>query len=462
MRPTPTSPRPFVAAAALAGLIAAAPLPAGISAAIHPAAHPERRIRAVVTHCGDDGPGSLREAYANALDGAEIDLGQLACSTITLASGAMVDDAAAASVRIRGPAKDSGRTLTISGAHADRVFVHNGEGVLALEDLSIEAGRRGGGDGGCVYSHGSVSAQRTRFLDCAVSGPEVHGGAVFAEGDVILVTSSISGSSAAGTTAASGGAIHARGDVMLHATTLQANIAIASNGAVRTGVGGGVYAAGPALIAYSTLTGNHAVAGGAVHAYGLSLYDSTLSGNTAEGWGAGVLQAGLEPVVISNSTIAFNRNDAGAGAGIYLAGRADIDSTIIAGNTIGFPGTPSDIAGEGGFVIGADNLIQVAEVPVPTGTLTTDPMLDPQLQDNGGPTPTHALLPGSPAIDRGSNLLGLCCDQRLEPPESAARFERVVGVAADIGAYEAGAPDRIFDNDFDFGIASGHLRALPR
>src|SRR5688500_11604995 len=313
MQPTSTSARPL--AAVLVGVIATAPLPAAIFAATHPAAQPERRVPAAVTHCGDDGPGSLREAYANAVDGTEIDLGQLACSTITLASGALVDGTAAGSVRIKGPARDSGRTLTISGDHADRVFVHNGEGALTLEDLSIEAGRRAGGNGGCVHSHGSVSAHRTRFFDCAVSGPEVHGGAVFAEGDVILVASSISGSSAAGTTAASGGAIHARGGVMLHATTLQANIAIASNGAVRTGVGGGVYAAGPALIAYSTLTGNHAVAGGAVHAYGLSLYDSTLSGNTAEGWGAGVLQVGLEPVVISNSTIAFNRNDAGAGAG---------------------------------------------------------------------------------------------------------------------------------------------------
>ena len=58
-------------------------------------------------------------------------------------------------------------------------------------------------------------------------------------------------------------------------------------------------------------------------------------------------------------------------------------------------------------------------VPLPPGTIVDDPRLGP-LQDNGGFTPTHALLNGSPAIDSGSNPLALNFDQRLDQRESDA------------------------------------------
>jgi hypothetical protein len=58
------------------------------------------------------------------------------------------------------------------------------------------------------------------------------------------------------------------------------------------------------------------------------------------------------------------------------------------------------------------------------------------------PTRTHALLPASPAIDAGNNSLGSPYDQRL------GGFPRVVGAAADIGAFEVN-PDVIFVNGFN-------------
>ena len=67
---------------------------------------------------------------------------------------------------------------------------------------------------------------------------------------------------------------------------------------------------------------------------------------------------------------------------------------------------------------------------LPADTISADPMLAP-LADNGGPSPTHLLQRGSPAIDRGSNLLDLRYDQRGRP------FARVRGGAADIGATES-------------------------
>jgi hypothetical protein len=63
----------------------------------------------------------------------------------------------------------------------------------------------------------------------------------------------------------------------------------------------------------------------------------------------------------------------------------------------------------------------------------TDLKLGP-LADNGGPTRTHALLPGSPAINAGSNPAGLTFDQR------GFNYARVQGAAADIGAFEMQPP----------------------
>jgi hypothetical protein len=440
--------RPLATALAVAGVLVATSPATAIGAALHAGDPAQRRASIVVTNCDDDGAGSLREACANAIDGDQIDVGQLACSTITLASGALADDVSASNLTITGPVRESGRTLTISGDHADRIFVHNGDGTLSLYGLTIEAGRKAGGNGGCLYSHGGVSAQAMRFSDCAVAGADVHGGAIFALGDVSLEGSSISGSSASGTANASGGAIHSRGRVAITASTLTANTAIAASGSIRTGAGGGVYAALDATIGFSTLSGNHSAFGGGVRAHGLTLYDSTVSGNVGEGWGAGVLVA-TGPAVIANSTIAFNRNGAGAGAGVYLYGEARIDSTIIAGNTTGSPGTPTDVAGKAGAISGAHNLIRAADIAVPADTLALDPHLDPLLQDNGGWSPTHALLPGSPAVDHGSNPLELCCDQRFVRVGTIVLFERVVGAAADIGAFEIGAADRLFADGFD-------------
>jgi hypothetical protein len=72
-----------------------------------------------------------------------------------------------------------------------------------------------------------------------------------------------------------------------------------------------------------------------------------------------------------------------------------------------------------------------ATASVPGSNLfSIDPLLG-ALADNGGPTLTHALLPGSPAIDRGLAPASVTEDQR------GFGFERVIGVAADIGAYES-------------------------
>jgi hypothetical protein len=99
-------------------------------------------------------------------------------------------------------------------------------------------------------------------------------------------------------------------------------------------------------------------------------------------------------------------------------------------------------------VSGSHDLVVAADgVTLPADTLSANPLLGP-LAPNGGPTLTHALGEGSPAIDAGSN------DGELEFDQRGPDFVRVFGAAADIGAFEvqpAAPPDVIFADGFDQG-----------
>jgi len=92
----------------------------------------------IVQNCNDSGPGSLRAAYANAVDNETIDLTQLVCSRITLGS-ALVDPVAAANVTLRGPGKD---LLAIDGDALYQVIVHRGNGGLQEVGADRTAGER--------------------------------------------------------------------------------------------------------------------------------------------------------------------------------------------------------------------------------------------------------------------------------------------------------------------------------
>jgi len=117
-----------------------------------------------------------------------------------------------------------------------------------------------------------------------------------------------------------------------------------------------------------------------------------------------------------------------------------LHNTLIAGNFMGATGTTRDdvlgalnaggdynLIGDGTGMTGLHNgvngnLVGSAAAPI-------DPLLGP-LQDNGGPTLTHALLAGSPAIDAGNNAYATDWDQRGEG------FPRIVNGIIDIGAFE--------------------------
>jgi hypothetical protein len=225
--------------------------------------------------------------------------------------------------------------------------------------------------------------------------------------------------------------------------------------------GGGIYwsSSGPLLIAECTISGNQttgtpAIDGGGGGMFlggitsGVVIRNSTISGNTAAngypGGGLGLSFYGT--LTIANSTITGNTTT-GSGGGVGVTGgyhggfgMLNLDSTIIAGNSAGYAPDLHHFANGLILVSGNNNLVGVADAGYftltgtgnRTGTAAAplNPLLAP-LADNGGPTRTHALLPGSPALNAGNNALGLTTDQR------GPGFVRVSGGVADIGAFEA-------------------------
>jgi hypothetical protein len=175
--------------------------------------------------------------------------------------------------------------------------------------------------------------------------------------------------------------------------------------------------------------------------------NSTVSGNKAVGKGGGIEFLSLVSPTLANDTIAFNTAAGGAGVYVRIAGgspQITIDATIISHNSNSDASPYADLLlwQYANAPVGFATLIGSAS-QVPSGNTSGDPLLTP-LANHGGPTRTHAILAGSPAIDAGYNPLQLPTDQR------GSGYPRVVGITADIGAYERSyLEDEVFGNGFE-------------
>jgi hypothetical protein len=135
-------------------------------------------------------------------------------------------------------------------------------------------------------------------------------------------------------------------------------------------------------------------------------------------------------VTIANNVADSDNNGSGNGGGIFIfSGTVNLLNTIVTGNT-DRGGQAPDCSGT--ITSLGHNLIQSTAGCTITGDTTgnilgQDPRLGP-LADNGGPTFTHALLPGSPAIDTASSQNAPSTDQR--------GVARPQGAGFDIGAFE--------------------------
>jgi hypothetical protein len=393
-----------------------------------------------VTSCADDGSvGTLRTVVDAAGEGDTIDLSALTCSSITLTQGAiplLLND-----VALVGPGANA---LAIDGAGSDRVLVHPGYGTLTLTALTVRNGAASVSGyhitgGGCIVSAGYLVLDHSVVRDCRATAEGVYGGGIFAY-TVTMYTSTLSGAVAlgqnpnTGTAAFGGGAYTAYVNIV--DSTISGNRAAhdLSDGQQSYDIGGGIFTNLGGFIRSSTIDNNYSYGfGGGVSAFNgvIDIANSTVSGNTAKTRGGGGLDLRVfYAETISNSTI--TANTAPAGGGIFLRGRPDqfeLESTLVGGNTAAAGADlgseqPATLLGNNNLVVSAD-----ANVTLPGATLHAAPLLLP-LAANGGPTRTHALAAGSPAIDAGNNVAALLTDQR------GAGFPRVLGVAADIGAFE--------------------------
>jgi hypothetical protein len=207
--------------------------------------------------------------------------------------------------------------------------------------------------------------------------------------------------------------------------------------------GGGLANEGTLTITYSTLSSNAAGLGGGLINWrsggALTLSHSTISGNTAAAGGGGLFNFGR--LTLTQSTVSSNATNA-EGGGIYSSATSALTLTasLVAKNSAGGDcshlNTHSIISA--GYNLDSDGSCHLT---TPTDQAGMDPLLGP-LQDNGGPTFTHALLPGSPALDAIPWGTKGCGTTRYSDQRWQARPE-ALGGSCDIGAYEvavAGQP----------------------
>ncbi len=327
------------------------------------------------------------------------------------------------SVAIRG----LGAADTIVQAHEtpdeapERVFLIEEDATLILEQMTIRHGRPSRQEecGGGIMNLGTLTLN-----NCVVRDNGSNSGAgICSSGALTLINSTVRYNTADGVgpigyTCGNGGGIKCeRGTLTLINSTISDNKSEDADPFRDVGRGGGVHVACncTAVFTNSTISGNRSVAG----AGGIYIH--------------GVLR-------LVNCTVSDNRTT-GEGGGVYVRGHLDYMNTIIAGNAgkggncvVGGPG---DYRGMGSVGTNSNNLVGGGNCGP---AYSDDPMLVP-LADNGGPSTgsghapwTHALLPGSPAIDVISVIsCALSTDQRGAPRPIA---QTSPDTPCDIGAFE--------------------------
>jgi predicted outer membrane repeat protein len=190
------------------------------------------------------------------------------------------------------------------------------------------------------------------------------------------------------------------------------------------------------MLTNSTVSGNAANYGGGIDGSSVTLNNSTASGNYAYEHGGGIYSD--DSVTLTNSTV--SGNTAYYRGGGITSDNLTLTNTIVADNAVvvddGVGNCSVNNVSSLGYNLADDDSCGFTE---PTDLVVSDAMLGP-LQDNGGPTETHALLSGgpttvgSPAIDAGDNANCPATDQRGEERPFDGDYNGTA--SCDIGAVE--------------------------
>jgi uncharacterized repeat protein (TIGR01451 family)/CSLREA domain-containing protein len=308
-----------------------------------------------------NGQCTLREAIANANtdnDGTDGDCAAgsgpdlitfapgLTGQTITLSAGELE---ISTTVTIQGPGVDR---LAISGGESSRVFNITGSGQVTLSDLTVRDGRVSGENGGGIYNSGSLLLDHVAVLTNAITaGSFTDGGGIYNSGWLTVTHSAIISNASLGDNGRGGGVANSSGTAVLINSTVSGNYASTS--------GGGVINAGTALLTstHSTIANNEAVG-----VQGGGIYIETVVTNTT---------------FLKNTILADNIAD-GTGGDCYAL-LPTAPPVSLGYNLVENPNNGCNLVETG------DELNQAPNLGL--------------LQNNGGQTPTHALLTGSPAND---------------------------------------------------------------
>ena len=350
----------------------------------------------VVANLNDSGEGSLREALAIIADGGTITFDpSLAGGTLILDSGQLVADSSATIV---------GEGVTVSGSNASRVLQVAAGVTVSISDMTIADGAAAP-QGGGILNYGTLNLNRVVVRDNAETS---LGPANFEFG---------------------GGGIYNGADSTLNLT----DSAVADNVSNNQPAGGIYGFFGSTInVTNSTVSGNLSgdVAGGLRTLGDVTIVNSTISGNTSTAWHGGAAFLTDGTISISNSTIAGNNAPGGTAGGLMVATFGAPVNVTIQDNIIADNGT-YNCQIEGGSAAVLTSLGGNVSTDGSCAAIGSDQIVSPGgagvdvLADNGGPTLTHALLAGSPAIDAA---VGTCpaTDQR-----GVAR-----DAACDVGAFE--------------------------
>ena len=284
----------------------------------------------------------------------------------------------------------SGNVVGVSGSFGTKISINNslvvnnelgvenGGGMLHVDLSSIESNCCSGG----ISNRGTAIIRRTRVRSNTRSTlPIPSGGAIFNDGTLNLIESTLSGNNST----SSGAGIYNTGRIFVTNSTISGN-------SVSTGRGGGLF---NNLNGYAIFT------------------NCTIANNFASGMGGGISIESTAMTVVRNTLLANNT---------ITGGIMDVQGTV---QSQGF-NLISNTQGSAGWLT--------------SDLLNQNAMLAP-LGNNGGTTQTHGLMPGSPAINSASNSLAVdpFTENALAWDQRGSGFGRAIGGIGltDIGSYES-------------------------